>query len=243
MRHAGSVLTLLLLFFLAPGRTAGHARLLQPVPRTPLTLKVGPCGGVPRTNHPLVVAAGASIDVEYEEYIDHPGYYRILFSLAGDKDFIVLADNLPDKKPSAPGGVSTYRTTVTLPSTPTDTGTLLLIQVMTEIPSSPRLYYSCADIRLVDPARPAFRRGDSTADGAVDVSDAVSTFAYLFLGGDGPGCVDAADANGDGKLDLSDGVAVLAWLFLGGALAPPGPTACGIGDESPLDCAGYPPCG
>src|SRR5262245_14023758 len=212
MRHAARVLPVVLLANLLPGPASGHVRLLYPVPRTPIALKVGPCGGVPRTDQPLVVAAGETIEVEYEEYIDHPGYYRILFSFADDKDFIVLADNLPDKKPSTPGGVSTYKTTVTLPSTPTDTGTLLVIQVMTEIPSSPRLYYSCADIRLVDPSRPMFRRGDSTADGVVDVSDAVSTFSYLFLGGDGPGCLDAADANGDGKLDLSDGVAVLSWL-------------------------------
>ena len=73
-----------------------------------------------------------------------------------------------------------------------------------------------------------FLRGDSNADGTLDLSDGVSVLNHLFLGTAAPACLDAADANDDGKIDLSDAVFDVGYLFLGAAAPPaPGPDACG----------------
>jgi hypothetical protein len=78
-----------------------------------------------------------------------------------------------------------------------------------------------------------FRRGDSNADGRVDISDAVYTLNWLFLGGAVPPCLDAADVDDSGEIDITDGHGVNVFLFLGGSPPPaPGPFACG-GDPTP----------
>src|SRR5262245_28816578 len=84
-------------------------------------------------------------------------------------------------------------------------------------------------VLLLSPGRPAdalepppvfFLRGDPNADGAVDLSDAVSILLRLFLGGEETTCRSAADTNDDGAVDVSDPVTLLNALFLGGP--PPG---------------------
>jgi hypothetical protein len=67
-----------------------------------------------------------------------------------------------------------------------------------------------------------FIRGDSNADGRVDISDPVSMLGYLFRGGVPLRCYEAADANDDGKVDVSDPVYTLNYLFLGDD-PPPAP--------------------
>jgi hypothetical protein len=85
-----------------------------------------------------------------------------------------------------------------------------------------------------------FRRADFNQSGAVDISDAVATFGYLFLGAAAPSCLDAADSNGDGSLDISDGVNSLNFLFTGGTDIPaPGPVACGLAEASGLGCDSF----
>ncbi len=83
--------------------------------------------------------------------------------------------------------------------------------------------------------------GDANGDGTLDISDAVATLGFLFLGspaglpcGDGsatdPANVKLVDWQPDGTIDLSDGVAMLTFLFLGGdphALAVPGAESTG----------------
>jgi len=77
----------------------------------------------------------------------------------------------------------------------------------------------------------------------VDLSDAIYTFQYLFLGGSAPTCLDAADANDDEDIDLSDGIYTLQYLYLGGpAPPPPGPSSAGVDPPDPahpeaLGCA------
>ena len=66
----------------------------------------------------------------------------------------------------------------------------------------------------------AFLRGDSNGSGTLDISDAVRTIGYLFLGMEAPGCLDAADTNDDGRLDLADPIYCLDFLFRGGAPPP-----------------------
>ena len=75
-----------------------------------------------------------------------------------------------------------------------------------------------------------FIRGDSNGDDTVDLSDAVTTLHYLFIGDDSPYCLDAADANDDGLLNIGDPIATLQFLFLEGAPLPP---PNGIAGEDP----------
>ena len=88
--------------------------------------------------------------------------------------------------------------------------------------------------------RPGFRRGDTNGNGTLDLTDAVSVFNFLFLGGPAPGCRAAADSSGQGDVNLTSGVYTLNFLFLGGA-PPPAPFAtCGPSDrpsDERLGCA------
>ncbi len=95
------------------------------------------------------------------------------------------------------------------------------------------------------PPGPHFRRGDSNADGRLDISDGVSVLGYLFLGNEAPECLDAADADDTGVLELTDAVFVFSHLFLGGsAPPPPGASECGPDPtEDALGCEAYAPCG
>lgn len=73
------------------------------------------------------------------------------------------------------------------------------------------------------PPAPLFRRGDTNGDAKADISDAITTLGFLFLGNPGQlTCEKSADANDDGRVDLSDPVALLNHLFLG-ASPPPQP--------------------
>jgi hypothetical protein len=88
-----------------------------------------------------------------------------------------------------------------------------------------------------------FRRGDVDGSGALQITDGVQLFNYLFLGGNAPRCFDTADSDDTGNLNLTDGVRILNFLFLGGAVIPdPGPTGCGSDPTpDPLDCVEYTP--
>ncbi|HZN60442.1 MAG TPA: C25 family cysteine peptidase, partial [Planctomycetota bacterium] len=82
-------------------------------------------------------------------------------------------------------------------------------------------YEASVDLTGVACASIAYFRGDSNGDAKDDLSDAVYTLNYLFLGGTAPRCLDAADVNDDGKVDISDAIRLLGFLFLGEP-APPG---------------------
>lgn len=87
-----------------------------------------------------------------------------------------------------------------------------------------------------------FLRGDSNADGKLDLSDSVATLNYLFIGGAEPTCLDASDANDDEKVDISDGIYTLTFLFLGGDPIP-SPTSlcyqsCGLDFTPPAPAPG-----
>jgi hypothetical protein len=90
---------------------------------------------------------------------------------------------------------------------------------------------------------PSFRRGDTNGDGQFDLSDAVAILAFLFQGGQTPGCLDAADVNDSGALDLSDGIYSLGFLFLGGSRPPSPFPDCGADPtDDKLDCKEFRPC-
>ncbi len=94
------------------------------------------------------------------------------------------------------------------------------------------------------PAAP-FLRGDANQDGVVNITDAVATLDFLFLGDPASlACGDAADSNDDGAVNLSDAIMTLNFLFLGGAAIPlPGPESCGVDPtQDGLDCASFAAC-
>jgi len=77
----------------------------------------------------------------------------------------------------------------------------------------------------------------------VDLSDAVATLEYLFLGEAEPSCLASADVTEDGRIDLSDPIRTLAWLY--GDVPPPSapwPVACAR-SPSEVPCRDYPLCG
>ena len=72
-----------------------------------------------------------------------------------------------------------------------------------------------------------FRRGDTNADGIVDITDGVKTLDFLFLGGEGPSCLDAADSDDSGVIELTDASYTFSFLFLGGPQPPNPGLNCG----------------
>jgi hypothetical protein len=90
----------------------------------------------------------------------------------------------------------------------------------------------------------SFLRGDSNADGRVNVADPVHVLRWLFLDGPVPPCLDATDANDSGAHDISDAVAILVYLFAGVTPPAPGLSTCGVdaSDEDGIDCLSYSPC-
>ena len=88
-----------------------------------------------------------------------------------------------------------------------------------------------------------FRRGDTNADGLIDLADAIATLNFLFI--DGPmNCADAGDNNDDGLLDLADAIFLMNYLFISGATQPaPGPDNCGPDPtDDTLGCDSYNSC-
>jgi hypothetical protein len=91
---------------------------------------------------------------------------------------------------------------------------------------------------------PAYRRGDATGEGTVNLTDAVDILAWLFMHGAAPGCLDAADANDDETVDAGDPVYLLFYIFLDGPPPPsPGTERCGWAATPSLGCETYPSCG
>jgi hypothetical protein len=94
--------------------------------------------------------------------------------------------------------------------------------------------------------KPRFKRGDSNADGTLNITDGIYVLNYLFLGGPTPTCLEAANANDDAQINITDGIYILNFLFLGGpGPAAPGPDACGpdpATSPTNLTCVSYTKC-
>ena len=134
---------------------AAHTSLTYPPPRTDSN-KIGPCGadGSTRTSTVTEFRPGETITVTWDEYIDHPGHFRIAFDDDGNDDFplpnnpdddfpSVLVDQIPDRQ-----GGGLYEQQVTLPNIECDNCTLQLIQIMTTQVPYNSFYFQCADITL-----------------------------------------------------------------------------------------------
>jgi hypothetical protein len=137
--------------------------MTAPTPRT-LDNKAGPCGatGSRRGTHVTTFAPGATITVEWDETVDHPGHYRIAFDDDGDDVFV--NPNNPDdnfaftlKEPIADKAGGHYTQQITLPTAPCANCTLQLMQIMTTQVPYNSFYYQCADISIgegSDPGEP-----------------------------------------------------------------------------------------
>ena len=90
--------------------------------------------------------------VEWEETINHTGYYRIAFSPDGLTGFDanILADNITDDQNEAIQNQEFHKfsVTVTIPNVLCDNCVLQMIQFMGEDPNVVRPYYSCSDIQI-----------------------------------------------------------------------------------------------
>ena len=90
---------------------------------------------------------------------------------------------------------------------------------------------------------PSFVRGDTNADGELDIADAIWNLFFLFGGIIEPACMDALDANDDAAVDIADVVAILSHLFASSGPLPPPSGECGSDPtEDPWGCVSYPPC-
>lgn len=140
-----------------PGVAFGHAGLRVPTPRTTdiragTSIKTGPCGPyAPGTGARTTLAAGSTFTVEFDETINHPGYFQLFYSEVRDTNFVLLQDRIPHSNAAPSPSFANprpYSTTITVPNVSCSECTLQLIQVM-EDRSPPTLYFSCADIAIV----------------------------------------------------------------------------------------------
>lgn len=85
-----------------------------------------------------------------------------------------------------------------------------------------------------------FIRGDSNTDGTIDISDAINTLDWLFLGNSSIFCKDSADTNDSGEIDISDSIFTLEFLFLGIRIIPQPHPDRGLDiTEDSLNCLRY----
>ncbi len=157
-------LTASFVFVSAPA--AAHLNLMYPPPRT-TSLKTGPCGAADSTRGATVTTLlpGQTITVTWDEFVDHPGHFRIAFDDDGQDIFRdpssfedvsgepgVLLDGIADR---SGGGI--YSQEVTLPDIECDNCTLQVIQVMSDkapYGDGNDMYYQCADLVLSADADP-----------------------------------------------------------------------------------------
>ena len=64
------------------------------------------------------------------------------------------------------------------------------------------------------PQETLYIRSDANADGRLDISDAIYILRFLFMGGETPPCLKAADADDNTLLELTDAVFLFNYLWL-----------------------------
>ncbi len=180
---------------LAAGRADAHLDVLSPTPRS-AELKQGPCGGgadQPRGEVVHSFRPGQTITVTWDEYVDHPGHFRISFDEDGQDDFVdpagfedvsgnptVLMDGIPDR-----AGGGSYAQEVTLPAVSCDRCTLQVVQVMSDKPpygDGNDLYYQCVDLVLSDEAEAEATTAAEGASGGCDIGRGGAGTGGLLLG-------------------------------------------------------------
>jgi hypothetical protein len=157
------------LALLGPGLAGAHVELISHETRHGHDgIKFGPCGlpDSERGSNVYRYEPGETITLVWDEYIYHPGYFRISFDEQGDDDFVdprayfdfytndtVLLDDVyrHDQR-----GDNIFSIDLTLPYVECDECTLQLAQIMTDkppyVPGTNDLYYNCVDLVLPEPA-------------------------------------------------------------------------------------------
>ncbi|HUH02014.1 MAG TPA: SCE4755 family polysaccharide monooxygenase-like protein [Kofleriaceae bacterium] len=208
MKLAALVLTLPLVLGSA-GLADAHLRLLSPSARYGDSQKAGPCGvagGVRTTDKVSTFAPGETITLVWDEFIDHPGHFRISFDDDGDDSFVdpATADELDSAPSVLEDGIAdqiggTYNYQITLPDLECDNCTLQVIQVMTDKPpygDGNDIYYQCVDLILTNtPLDPAPDPNDPNDPG--DPGDPTDPSPSQLVGG-----CSAASASGGGPVVL-----------------------------------------
>ncbi|WP_437729861.1 SCE4755 family polysaccharide monooxygenase-like protein [Sorangium sp. So ce1335] len=201
------------------GVSHAHITLTSPAPRNGLDgpQKTSPCGAPndARGDDVTVFEPGETITVTWDETIDHPGHFRIMFDddgddfpePAGESDLCepgvdpgCLLDGIEDKR----GG--SYSAQVTLPDIACDNCTLQLIQVMTDRRPA-TLYYRCADLVLRssggDPGATTSAASTGAGTGGGDATAASSSAAT----GAGGGAATTGAAGSTGATGAGEGAA------------------------------------
>src|SRR5688572_19411245 len=187
---------------------AAHIELLDPLPRYALRAnKACPCGDGDgnrtcdttaaestdpnRSTNVTTFVAGSTITIVAEEYINHDGRMRVAFDPEG-ADLADFNQNIlhDEADPNEPNG-RVWEFEVTLPTTPCESCTLQVIQVMNGITTTPVMdpaplstYYTCADIRLVAPGTPSEGiSGAGGSGGGLATGGSASTTAGASAGG------------------------------------------------------------
>lgn len=173
-----------------------HVRLLSLPSRYGDQQKQGPCGitSGERTANVTSFDPGATLTLRWNEFIEHPGHFRISFDADGDDDFVdpatadelnaapsVLIDGIGDR---ASGG--DYEQDLTLPDLECERCTLQLIQVMTDKPpygDGNDIYYQCADLVLRSSAGGGGADAGADDNGDPDVTDPGDRTAGCAAGG------------------------------------------------------------
>ncbi len=157
MRSPASILLFAALALFA-GEVSAHILLTSPQPRTE-SQKSGPCGaGAADLRGPTVATfqAGETITVTWNEFVEHPGHFRIALDEDGQDGFFdpmsfddvsggpgVLMDGIAHEDDGE------YSLQVQLPNVACDNCVLQVIQMMTDkapYGDGNDLYYQCSDI-------------------------------------------------------------------------------------------------
>jgi uncharacterized protein (TIGR03382 family) len=167
-----------LAILLVPALASAHVRITSPTPRSQDQLKQRHCGqtGSARANV-QTYRPGAPLHLIWDEYVIHPGWFRVSFQQNGDTFELPPASN----GVNGSGAASNYPTEdltgrtdpvtgsaiiadrikhgtlsldLTLPNVECDNCTLQLIQMMTDKPpytsdtASDDIYFACVDLVL-----------------------------------------------------------------------------------------------
>lgn len=199
-----------------------HVDLTTPTPRAhgqgEGNLKSGPCGQDTngRTANVTVFEPGETITVTWNEYIDHPSYFRIAFDDDGDNGFVNRSDGQTNQQADDPeameaalnmdadilaivteeddttSGAEIRNVQVTLPDVECESCTLQLIQYMYDNPATG--YFQCADIALRG-AQQVGETPDAGAGGAGGSANASDAGAAGAAGAVDTGASGAAGAS------------------------------------------------
>ncbi len=124
-------------------------------------LKTPPCGGTQKSGTRKQYKPGEKISLEFEETVNHPGYFEI--HLLGKDDQPVQGVPRPLLKIEdtqnnrvVDGKAHQYQATLQVPAVNCSECAFQLIQVMLDDPANPSNYYSCTDISIggAAPAKP-----------------------------------------------------------------------------------------